>query len=109
KQQLVLMLADLINEAFLRQSAFSEKDRFASPQRQTKMMALLNSFMDMAEDAVEAGVEVDQITALPELRRLKRMGEEIGEEEIERFDTMQTALTTAFNGLKSKPDEGDAA
>ncbi|MBF0444896.1 MAG: V-type ATP synthase subunit A [Magnetococcales bacterium] len=107
KQQLVLMLADLVNEAFLRQSAYSPKDRFASPKKQTKMMTVLDSFMDMAQKAVEAGIEVEQISAMPEVRRLQRMGEEISEEEMESFDTLQTALTTAFSGLLANVQEGD--
>ena len=109
KQQLVLMLADLVNEAFLRQSAFSENDRFASPQRQTRMMTMLDTFMDQAQAAVDAGVEVEQIIALPELRRLQRMGEEIPDDKLEQFDVLQEALTTAFNGLMSDSEEKEKA
>ncbi len=109
KQQLVLMLADLVNEAFLRQSAFSENDRFASPKRQTKMMGLLDCFMDQAQKAVDAGVAVETINALPELRRLQRMGEEIGEENLDGIDTLKEALMTAFNGLLAEAEERQQA
>ena len=40
RQQLILLCAELINEAFLRQSAFSPVDRYCSPARQTAMMHL---------------------------------------------------------------------
>ena len=36
RQQLTLFCAELVNEAFLRQSAFSEIDRVCSPQRQAR-------------------------------------------------------------------------
>ena len=41
QQQLTLLCADLVNEAFLRQSAFSKVDRFCSPARQVAMMRVL--------------------------------------------------------------------
>ena len=38
-QQLTLLCAELVNDAFLRQSAFSQTDRTCSPERQTAMLA----------------------------------------------------------------------
>ena len=38
-QQLTLLCAELVNDAFLRQSAFSEVDRYCSPARQTAMLS----------------------------------------------------------------------
>ena len=37
-QQLTLLCADLVNDAVLRQSSFSETDRYCSPQRQTEIL-----------------------------------------------------------------------
>ena len=107
KQQLVLLLAELVNESFLRQSAFSEKDRFASPKKQTAMMAILDGLMDHAHDAVDAGVEIEQLAALPELRRVQRMGEEISEDELEQFERLGEGLTKAVNGLVADAKEVD--
>ncbi len=46
RQQHILLCAELINEAFLRQSAFSEVDRYCSPARQAVMMQLIIRFFD---------------------------------------------------------------
>jgi V/A-type H+-transporting ATPase subunit A len=78
-QRLVLLCADLVNEAFLRQSALSPVDAYCSPTRQAEMLRLLLGFVDLAEAALEQGVAVERIAALPVLARLRRMGEEIGE------------------------------
>ena len=37
------------------------------------------------------------------LRRLQRMGEEIGEGELEKFAQLSAALETAFGGLGKAP------
>jgi V/A-type H+/Na+-transporting ATPase subunit A len=44
EQQMTLLAADLMNEGFLRQSSFSDMDRYCSPKRQTAML--------QADDAV---------------------------------------------------------
>ncbi|MEO5363327.1 MAG: V-type ATP synthase subunit A [Magnetococcus sp. DMHC-8] len=95
-QQLTLLVAGLINEAFLRQSAFSSKDRSASPQKQNRMMGILDRFMDLAEQAVAGGMTVTHIQSLPLLRRLQRMGEEIGDEELESFAQLEESMEKAF-------------
>ena len=96
QQQLTLLVAGLINEAFLRQSAFSTKDRSASPHKQNRMMGLLDRFMDLAEKAVADGMTVEQIQAFPLLRRLQRMGEEMDDTEMEAFSALEENMEKAF-------------
>jgi V/A-type H+-transporting ATPase subunit A len=95
-KQLLLLCAELIGDAFLRQSAFSPIDRYASPQRMIAMMRLLGTFIDRAEAALAAGVTVARIGALPVLRRLQRMGEEIGDEQLDRFEALAGELDSQF-------------
>ncbi len=102
RQQLVLLCAELIGEGFLRQSAFSPIDRFASPARLTAMMRLLGSFISHAETALERGANVDAIGGLPVLRRLQRMGEEIGNDAMDRFDLLQRELDSQFYALTAE-------
>ncbi|MBF0178519.1 MAG: V-type ATP synthase subunit A [Magnetococcales bacterium] len=104
-QRLTLLCAELINDGFLRQSAFSVKDRYASPRKQIRMMGLLTRFMERAEAAVGSGVAVERIAALPILRRLQRMGEDIAEEEYERFDALEQMLEADFGALSGPSGE----
>jgi V/A-type H+-transporting ATPase subunit A len=99
RQQLVLLCAELVNEAFLRQSALSPVDRSASPARQAAMMRLLGRFLDLAEQALAAGVAPERLAALPVFRALQRMGEDIGEEDIERFAALQAQLEQVLGEL----------
>ena len=107
RQQHVLLAAELINEAFLRQSAFSETDRYCSPERQIAMMQLINRFIRLSEDAVDLDIGIETISSLPVLRKLMRMGEEIGEDDLEKFAELNTELDSAFTDLMRDTRRGE--
>ena len=108
RQQLTLFCADLINDAFLRQSAFSPIDRVCSPGRQSAMMRLIGKFVDLAESAVAAGVHPEQFAQLPSLRPLQRMGEEIADTELARFAALEANLDREFAALVHASEASDA-
>jgi V/A-type H+-transporting ATPase subunit A len=99
RQRLTLLAAELVNEAFLRQSAFSPVDRYCGPERQACMMRLLVRFIELAERAATEGVTPEQIAALDVMRPLSRMGEDIGEGELERLAALERRVEDAFAAL----------
>ncbi|MGD8784149.1 MAG: V-type ATP synthase subunit A, partial [Thioalkalispiraceae bacterium] len=105
RQQHILLSAELINDGFLRQSAFSETDRYCSPARQTVMMQLITRFIQLSEQAVNNGIEVERIRDLPVLRRLRRMGEDIGEDQLSEYEQLRTQLDSAFTMLTTETTE----
>jgi V/A-type H+-transporting ATPase subunit A len=108
-QQLTLLCAELVNEAFLRQSAFSEIDRVCSPARQAAMMRLVGRFIDMAEAALAAGVEPERIGAMACMRALQRMGEEIADHELPRLAELEARIEREFAQLTPATEVSDAA
>jgi hypothetical protein len=96
RQRVTLWCAELVNEAFLRQSAFSEIDRVCSPARQAAMMKLLGRCLDLADAALAAGATPEAIAALPCMRAVQRMGEEIGDGELPKFAELQARLERDF-------------
>lgn len=99
-QQLVLLCAELVNDAFLRQNAFSETDRSTSPARLAAMMRALVRFLDAADDALRAGVQLEAIGELKVIRRLRRMGEDLGDERVpEGFEELERDIDAAFRRL----------
>ncbi|NGX17052.1 V-type ATP synthase subunit A [Wenzhouxiangella sp. XN24] len=102
EQQMTLLAADLMNEGFLRQSSFSETDRYCSPKRQTAMLRLMMQFIDLAEAAVERGIAPAKIAAMPILRKLQRLGEEFGEDQLEDKPKVATEIGEAFNELEKQ-------
>jgi len=101
-QQLTLTCAELVNDALLRQSAFSETDRYCSPERQIEMLRLVIRFIDLAFEALERGADPDDIAGLTVYRRLQRMGEDIGEDEIARFDDLRSELDDQLGELEAR-------
>jgi V/A-type H+-transporting ATPase subunit A len=109
RQRLTLLCAELVNEGFLRQSAFSPVDRVAPPAKQAAMMRLIARFADLAEAALAAGASVEAIAALPCLRALARMGEDIPADETGLFTALAARLESEFGGLAAaRAEDADA-
>ncbi len=100
RHRLVLACAQLVNQGFLRQSAFSEIDRYATPQRQAVMMRLVGTFIEAAEALLEVGIEPEAMVAEPIYRKLLRMGEEIPEGDWERFSDLELELNVCVRRLQ---------
>ncbi len=106
-QQLTLSCADLVNDAVLRQSSFSEVDRYCSPQRQTAILSVISRFIELARAAVDGGVHPDRIRDLPVRRTLQRVGEEYGEDQIPKIRGLWQQLDSEFAGLlRERADAG---
>jgi V/A-type H+-transporting ATPase subunit A len=103
RQQLTLFCAELVGDAFLRQSAFSAIDCVCSPQRQAAMMRLLAKFFDHAEAAVAAGTHPERLAQLACLRPLQRMGEDIGDDALPRFAELEAQIDREFAVLAPAP------
>ena len=109
RQQHVLLCAEMINEAFLRQSAYSEAERFCSVGKQIGMIQAINRFIDLSTDAVAQGIAVEAVNALPVVRKLRRMGEDIDEDEQqEKIDELRRELDAAFTRMTRELAGGDA-
>ncbi len=102
RQQHILLCADIINDAFLRQSAFSDNDRYCSPQRQSLMMQLIDRFIDLTLQVIDADIPMDAIYALPVLRRLRRMNEDIDDRHLEQLRALSQDLEAACAQLRQR-------
>ena len=96
RQRFTLMCAELLNEGFLRQSAFSEIDRSASPARQAVMMRTVGEFIDQAQRVINKGIPPEAISRLPVYRRLMRMSEEIADGQWEEFSELADLLNKSM-------------
>jgi V/A-type H+-transporting ATPase subunit A len=95
-QQLALLNAELAGDAFLRQSAMSATDAYCAPARQIAMLRTLMRFIDRSQAALDGGMSVADIAALPLLRRIRRMGEEIGNDAVDRFEQLNAEIDAAL-------------
>ena len=100
-QRLILVEAHLVNEALLRQSAFSPVDGRCAPERQAAMFRVVARFLDLAEESIECGVAPEAIQGLPTYQRLLRMGEEVVGEDA--FAALADAVEAEFTRLGCPP------
>jgi V/A-type H+/Na+-transporting ATPase subunit A len=98
-QQVTLLCAELVNDAVLRQSSFSEVDRYCSPKRQMAILGVVMRFVNLARAAVDRGVPPERIAALPTRQILQRVGEEYGEERIADIRQLWQQLEHEFETL----------
>jgi V/A-type H+-transporting ATPase subunit A len=73
---LILLLADILKEGFLRQVGFEGEEVFCPPAKQYVLLKLVLDFYDYAYKLIRAGVPVDAIASLPYVSDLMRMKEE---------------------------------
>jgi V/A-type H+-transporting ATPase subunit A len=103
-QRMTLISAELVNDAILRQSSFSEVDRYCSPERQMAMLEIVVRFLDLATGAVERGVPPERIASLPVRRQLQRLGEEFGEQDVPRIRQLAKQIDFEFDELTRSSD-----
>jgi hypothetical protein len=72
-------------------------------------MQLLDRFIDHADAAVAAGITPDQLQALPSLRPLQRMAEDIGDADVARLADLDAALDREFAALLHELEAPHAA
>jgi len=98
-QQLTLLCADLVEEGVLRQSSFSDADRYCSPQRQTAILGVVMRFIDLAQSALERGASLERLAALGIRQVLQRVGETYGEDRIPAIHELWKQMDTEFAAL----------
>lgn len=87
----------------LRQSSFSDTDRYCSPRRQTAILGVVTRFIDLACDALNGGASLQSIGALPVRQVLQRVGEIYGEDRIAAIEELRTQMDTEFGALIKEP------
>ncbi len=106
-QRLALFCAEIMVEGFLRQSAFSEVDRFCAAEKQSAMLALIDYFIQRAGRVVDRGLDPDELVALPVVRRIQRMGEDIAHHEMDQFEALTKELDAALDTLEGRGEARD--
>ncbi len=82
-QRLVLLVAEMLREGFLVQSAFHEVDRYCPPEKQVKLLKLFTDFYNTVRPLIEQGIPIDQVRELDVIREIMRLKEREGTDPID--------------------------
>ena len=103
RDRLTMETAKSIREDYLHQNAFHEVDTYTSLNKQYRMMRLILGFYHEALDALENGVELDDLLKLSVREQIGR-SKYIEEAFIDRFDEIQRNIKKEITALISKGD-----
>lgn len=97
--RLKLEVAKSIREDYLMQNAFHDVDTYSSLKKQYKMLKLVLAFQDDAERALRAGVYLDKITSMLEMRDKIARAKFIPEDSIDKIDEIREELKEEIDRL----------
>jgi V/A-type H+-transporting ATPase subunit A len=96
-QQLTLEVARYLREAYLQQNAFHPTDTYCSPAKTHAILGAIKTFNDEAFDALDAGVPVEELTAIESAPRLNRIG--VQEDWEEYIAELEDEMAEELRGL----------
>ncbi|TFH36928.1 MAG: V-type ATP synthase subunit A [Dehalococcoidia bacterium] len=82
--KLLLLVARMIREDFLQQSAFTEADSYCTPNKAGLMLKTILRFHEMTQEMLNGGVAFETIRSSPIVYRISRMKEIFNEEFTEK-------------------------
>jgi V/A-type H+-transporting ATPase subunit A len=83
EQRLVLLLAEMLREGFLVQSAFHDVDTYCEAEKQIALLKAIIEFYTMVEPLTRQGVPIEMIRDMDVVTELMRLKEREGVEPIE--------------------------
>jgi V/A-type H+-transporting ATPase subunit A len=93
RQQWLLEMARLFEDAFLRQNALDPADGYCSPQRQFKLLHLLLHTHHEGLAALERGASTRALARLPVMARLVDAKSAIGDNDLQDLDALEVIVT----------------
>jgi V/A-type H+-transporting ATPase subunit A len=100
-QRFLLRMGSMFEEGFLRQSAFDPTDAYCSPAKQFRLLRLLLRFRARGMSAIDRGVPAQQLAELPVVASIERAKTSIGQDELARFDQLETIIDQQCAELES--------
>lgn len=100
KDRLTMETAKSIREDYLHQNAFHQVDTYSSLNKQYKMMKLILDFYHQGLDALENGVELDDLLRLPVREQIGR-AKYVEESHLDNLDEIQRNIKKQINSLSN--------
>jgi V/A-type H+-transporting ATPase subunit A len=102
-QRWILLLAEVLKDGFLTQSAFDDKDMYCSPEKQMALLRLFLLIYQKGQALLTAGVPLAQLRQLPSLPAAIRAKGAIGNQELTALAELQAQLVRELEALAPKP------
>ena len=101
-EQEILVMARMVSEDLLQQSAFDKADRYCPIEKSFWMLKILMDFHKQTVMALEAGITLKKITSLPVVTEIGRMKECPIESAVKQLQDLAERIRVSFNELGIK-------
>ncbi|MBI3022887.1 MAG: V-type ATP synthase subunit A, partial [Thaumarchaeota archaeon] len=88
EEKLILDVARMIQIGFLQQNAYDDIDAYCSPQKQVKMLRMFITYHEQALKALQSGVPLSKMRAMPVISKMLRCKFAIKSEDFEKLDVL---------------------
>lgn len=96
--RLIMEVAKTIREDYLHQNAFHEVDTYSSLEKQKRLMTLILNFYNRGRDALNDGVDIEDIIEIPVRDKIGR-AKYIEESNLAEFDAIEKELQEQIQAL----------
>ena len=98
--RLVLIVAEMIKNGFLQQSAFDDIDVYSVPEKQIMILSLIMQFYKKALDVISHGAPLVKISALTVREDIVRIKTTVPNDQLEKIAAVSQHLNEQFDGLE---------
>ncbi len=99
-QRLILETARLLKDSFLQQNAFDDIDTYAVPKKQFLMLKIIMHFYSKAKEIIKGHLPIYKLLELPVLNDIRRMKENISNDETGPFENLFDQIDKQINQLE---------
>ena len=103
-ERLVLEVAHMLKEGFLKQNAYDDIDMYTVPKKQIAILKLIILFYKETESIIQMGAPIFEIRALQCFPMIIRARLDIKNDELDQFDKLSLLITDELNSLRLKYD-----
>jgi len=101
-QRLVLLVAEMLKNGFLTQSAFDEKDMYCTPKRQVVLLRIIMTVYRRGREIIQAGAPLAELRALPCIAEIMRAKGAYGNEELEGLEAFEAKTYADLDAFGQK-------
>jgi V/A-type H+-transporting ATPase subunit A len=99
-QRLILLIAEMVKNGFLQQSAFDDIDMFSVPEKQVRILKIIMDFYDRALAIVQLGAPLLKIRELSCQDRIIRAKSTIPNDRLAGLDEVEALMTQEMDELE---------
>ncbi len=99
EEKLILDVARMIQIGFLQQNAYDDIDAYCSPTKQVKMLRMFITYHEQALKALQSGVPLAKMRAMPVISKMLRCKFAIKSEDVEKLDVLYNEMLGEFASL----------